>query len=299
MKSGDTVQKINVLAVDDKPANLLAIEAVLGGECQVVRAGSGAEAIAVLRSRRDIDIILMDVQMPGLDGFETASRIKQIERARDIPIVFITAIYKDDPYVRKGYAVGGIDYFYKPFDPEVLRLKVGVYATFKQRAEFLRERERQLRLSEDLLSTGRKLSSMLETLPLGVIIADRKGRLCQVNDALSSILHTSESMASGSYGEILGWWDANGRIIKDPRGPLWRAIHGGELTHNELTAIACADGTEKSILCSASPLRQLTGEIVGAVVVIQDVTEPKKIEGDLRRLTRLISLGVELEPGVR
>jgi CheY-like chemotaxis protein len=293
----ESPRKINVLAVDDKPANLLAIEAVLGSACEVLRARSGAEAIALVEFRRDIDIILMDVQMPGMDGFETAARIKQIESARDLPIVFITAIYKEDPYVKKGYEVGGIDYFYKPFDPEILRLKVGVYATFKQRADILRERERQLRFSEQLLSTGRRLSSMLEALPLGVIIADRKGRLCQVNEAVSRILHTLEPMASGSYGEVLGWWDASGRIIRDPRGPLSRAVHGGELTHNELTPIRCADGTEKAILCSASPLRQLSGEIVGAVVVIQDVTEPRKIEADLQRLTRLISLGVELEHG--
>src|SRR5687767_2630771 len=238
METKDAPRKINVLAVDDKDSNLLAVEAVLS-DCDIVRARSGAEAIAVMGSRRDIDIILMDIQMPGMDGFETATRIKQIDSARDVPIIFITAIYKEDPFVKQGYQVGGIDYFYKPFDPDILKLKVGVYATFKQRADVLRERERQLLLSEHLLSTGRRLSSMLETLPLGVIIADRQGRLCQVNDALSRILHATESLASDSYGEILGWWDANGRIIKDPRGPLSRAIHAGETMHHEPIGIRC------------------------------------------------------------
>jgi CheY-like chemotaxis protein len=101
---------VNILAVDDKPSNLTALEAVLQGEFNVIRANSGPEALDILKVRRDIDIILMDVQMPMLDGFETATYIKQLDSAKDIPIVFITAVYHDDPWVRKGYEVGGVDY---------------------------------------------------------------------------------------------------------------------------------------------------------------------------------------------
>src|SRR5688572_25028907 len=88
-------RQINVLAVDDTSANLFALEAVLGGECNVVRASSGPEAIAILESGADIDIILMDVQMPMLDGYETAELIQKMEPARHIPIVFITAVYRE------------------------------------------------------------------------------------------------------------------------------------------------------------------------------------------------------------
>ena len=96
----------NVLAVDDTPANLVTLDAVLGDSYNLVR----GEALEILKARDDIDVILLDVQMPGLDGFETALRIKQMESARHIPIVFVTAVYREDPWVRKGYEVGGLDY---------------------------------------------------------------------------------------------------------------------------------------------------------------------------------------------
>jgi CheY-like chemotaxis protein len=300
MVTSSSPQAVNVLAVDDKPANLLAIEAVLGADYSVIRVNSGFEAISVLESRADIDIILMDVQMPVMNGFEAARRIKQLDTARDIPIIFITAVFHDDPYVRQGYEVGGIDYFSKPFDPEILKLKVGIYAAFKHRTDVIRERERQIRESEELLAAGRKLSSILESLPVGVIIADMEGRILQINESVSRILKSIEPIEADSYGEILSWWEQGGRAIKEKSGPLGRALHRGEASHNELLQIRCCDGSRKTVLCTASPLRQLDGHIVGAVVVIQDVTEPKRIEEDLeRRITKLVSLGVEIEQSAR
>src|SRR4051812_30277906 len=111
--------KARILVVDDRRANLIALEAVLGADYEMLFAESGEEALAVMRSRQDVDLILMDVQMPDMDGFETAERIKQMDQVREIPIIFVTAIYTEDPFIRKGYQVGGIDYFSKPFDPEI------------------------------------------------------------------------------------------------------------------------------------------------------------------------------------
>ena len=285
-----------VLAVDDKPANLLALEAVLGSDYNVVRANSGPEAIELVKSRHDIDIVLMDVQMPLMDGFETAARIKDIESAKDLPIVFITAVYREDPHIKRGYEVGGIDYFSKPFDPDILKLKMGIYAHFRHRAAILKERERQVRVSEELLAAGQKLSSILETLPLGVIIADLEGRVCQINEAVSRILKSVEPIQTDAYGEILRWWAAGGRAIKEHGGPLSRALQSGQTSRNELLEIRCLDASEKTILCSVSPLCLLDGQIAGAVLVIQDVTEPKRFGDDLQeRITKLVSLGVELQ----
>ena len=284
-----------VLAVDDNPANLLAIEAVLGSEYDVVRANSGSEAIALVQYRRDIDLVLMDVLMPIMDGFETAARIKLLDSASDLPIVFITAEYRDDPHVRKGYEVGGIDYFSKPFDPEILRMKVGIYAALRQKSTMLKEREQQIQTSEELRAAGRKLASLLETLPLGVIIADLNGRICHANEAVSRILNSVEPTQTDAYGEILRWWDAGGRVIKEQGGPLSRALHGGQRSRNEPVKIQCFDASEKTILCSASPLSRVDGQIVGAVLVIQEETESQKYGDDLQeRITRLVSLGVEL-----
>lgn len=289
------MRKANILVVDDKRANLLAMDSVLGDEHNLVFAASGEEAIALLQTRQDLDLILMDVQMPGLDGFETASQIKQMEGRQDIPIIFVTAIFTEDPWIRKGYEVGGIDYFSKPFDPAILRLKVAVYASFRLKADFLREREFHIRESEELLRVGRKLSAVLESLPFGVLIADPDGRICQITEEVSRILNT-QSTDADSYGEILGWWDTAGKTLKDTDGPLARALQKGETSHSEPIRIRQFNGSMKAIFASASPLRGLDGRIVGAVILIQDLTESKKIEEDLgNRVTKLISLGVELE----
>lgn len=286
---------VNVLVVDDKPANLVAIDAVLGPSCNLVTAHSGAQALQVLERRHDIDVILLDVQMPGMDGFETAARIKQMDGARDIPIIFVTAVFSEDPAVRRGYEVGGVDYFSKPFDPEILKLKVGIYAFFKHRGDVLKERERQLRVAEELLAAGRKLSGVLESLPVGVVITDLKGSFLQANDPVARILKSPASLESGSCTEILRWWDDGGRFIRAPMGPLDRALNRGEASHNELIPVRCLDGSEKMVLCGASPLRGVPGEIVGAVIVLQDVTETRQIEKNLEdRIASLVSLRGEL-----
>src|SRR5688572_1529514 len=98
-----------VLVVDDTPANLVAIEAVLGADCDLVSAHSGAEALAILDRSPNVDLILMDLQMPEMDGYETAARIQKIEGCEDIPIIFITAVYKEEPHIRRAYEVGGMD----------------------------------------------------------------------------------------------------------------------------------------------------------------------------------------------
>jgi len=288
--------KPTVLAVDDKKANLLALEALLASEYRLLFAHSGPEGIDMVRRDPNIDAILLDVQMPGMDGFQTATAIKKLPGAREIPIIFITAVFSEDPHVKKGYASGGIDYFSKPFDPEVLKLKLRIYATFRSRENLLRQRERHIQESEELLRVGRKLASMLESLTVGVLIADTEGRIAQTTEEVSRIFKSVEPAASDAYGEILGWWDGAGRLIKSESGPLGRALHEGVSSHSEPLTIRCFDGSTKRVLASASPLRGLDNRLVGAVVLIQDMTEPKKIEEALEeRVTRLIGLGVELE----
>ena len=136
-----------------------------GADYELVRANSGAEALAALQQHSDFSLILLDVQMPIMDGFETARRIKNDPACIAIPIIFITAVYTADPFVAEGLRAGGVDYFTKPFDPEVLKLKVNIYTSFRQKAEILRERERQIR-EWDVLLVGRKLALMLESLPV-------------------------------------------------------------------------------------------------------------------------------------
>jgi CheY-like chemotaxis protein len=116
-----------ILMVDDRPENLLALEAILQGlGHELIRASSGEEALKVLLTT-DVAIILLDVQMPGMDGFETAAHVKRREKTRDIPILFLTAIDGEAHQAFRGYAAGAVDYLAKPFDPWLLKAKVGVF----------------------------------------------------------------------------------------------------------------------------------------------------------------------------
>lgn len=144
------VQKAKILLVDDRPENLLALEAILSALDQtLVRAASGEEALKALLTD-DFAVILLDVQMPGMDGFETAAHIKRRERTRDIPIIFLTAINHGPHHTFRGYAAGAVDYISKPFDPWVLRAKVSIFVELwtktqqlKAQSEASRERDAQ------------------------------------------------------------------------------------------------------------------------------------------------------------
>src|SRR4051794_29072164 len=127
--------------VDDHPANLLALEATLEplGE-RLVAARSGREALAAVE-KEDFALILLDVRMAGLDGFETARLIRQHERARETPIIFLSAIHTETHYARQGLSLGAVDYIYKPFDPDLLRDKVRSFVALY--------RERRARLSAE------------------------------------------------------------------------------------------------------------------------------------------------------
>jgi CheY-like chemotaxis protein len=116
----------SILVVDDVAANRIALDAVLEplGH-RVVQAASGPEALKCLLEE-DFALILLDVMMPGMDGFETAALIRQRERSRRIPIVFVSAISREQVHQLKGYAHGAVDYIVKPFDPDILRAKVSV-----------------------------------------------------------------------------------------------------------------------------------------------------------------------------
>jgi CheY-like chemotaxis protein len=286
-------KKPTILAVDDTPANLVALDAVLEGEFHVLFAHSGMEAIALLEARSDVDVILMDVQMPIMDGFEAAARIKKIRGCESIPIIFITAVYTEDPYIKRGYEVGGVDYVSKPFDPHLLRLKMSIYASFRQQATLLQEREKQLHETEELMKAKKNLSIMLANLPVGVLITDINGRIYQSNQDVSRICNSRNAISNDAYGGIFGWWDATGEMIEDEQGALTRTLNAGESFHNQLLQIQCADGSAKTIAGSISPLFGVDAQIIGAVIVIQDVTESQKIEEELEdRVSRLISLAV-------
>ena len=133
--------KANILLVDDRPENILALEAVLADLGQnLVKADSGRQALRCVLEQ-DFAVILLDVQMPGMDGFETAALIRERERSMHTPIVFLTASDQSEPAVFRGYSVGAVDYLYKPCVPEKLKSKVAVFVNLFRMRERVRQQE--------------------------------------------------------------------------------------------------------------------------------------------------------------
>jgi CheY-like chemotaxis protein len=165
----------HILMVDDRAENLLALEAILHGlGHEFVKATSGEEALKRLLTE-DFALILLDVQMPGMDGFETATRIKQRERTRDIPILFLTAIDGEAHQAFRGYAAGAVDYLSKPFDPWVLRAKVAVFIELHERRRELVAQADELRQLLASYSSGdaeRAVAQASNALALAQTLAD-------------------------------------------------------------------------------------------------------------------------------
>src|SRR6476619_7118543 len=164
-KSTDAEWKVNILMVDDSPDKLLAMESVLASLGQnLVRASSGEEALRQLL-KKEFAVILLDVNMPGMDGFETAQMIRKRKSLEHIPIIFVTALSTTDADVFKGYAFGAVDYILTPIMPEILKTKVGVFVQlWKQRRELEARAETLRVLNENLETRAQQLSAVNKEL---------------------------------------------------------------------------------------------------------------------------------------
>ncbi|MFD9223963.1 two-component system response regulator [Streptomyces sp. NPDC060064] len=155
-----TADPASILLVDDMEDNLVALEAVLGSLNEpLVRARSGEEAMKALL-RRKFAVVLLDVRMPGMDGFETASNIKRLDQTKDVPIIFLTGTQADSGFAFRGYATGAADFLTKPFDPWVLRAKVSVFLELHRKN---RQLERMLAQDQEQLGQMSQRLSAIES----------------------------------------------------------------------------------------------------------------------------------------
>jgi len=262
-----------VLIVDDNPANLVALSAILKPlRVELVEARSGPEAIAKVEGET-FAIALLDVQMPGMDGFETASRIRVTPGGRGLPIIFLTAIHRDEIYTQKGYESGAADYMTKPFDAGVLRARVKAFADlFEQREDArshdvaLRTRERDEALQR-LAAFERIATAALEEGDLTVFLRKLLGVFMEVADSADS--------AAILLGE--------GESLR---------VHAtaGRTTRVEGQLVRLGEGVERSLLESFEPLSTVDGEKAaeggasateGAVDARADFGVPMRHDGEV------------------
>jgi len=187
MKANNSVK---ILLVDDKAENLFALEVILSSEHYLcAKASSGTEALKILLQQHDFSIILMDVQMPEMDGFETAELIRGIEILKHIPIIFLTANMDSPVNIFQGYQAGAVDYMIKPFSPEILKAKVSVFVDlYKKNYELLSQKEEMKRLIRDMTNQKRIENELIEGKNIAEKATQKAEESANLKDAFLSII---------------------------------------------------------------------------------------------------------------
>ncbi len=276
-------EKAHILLVDDHPENLLALEAILHDLGQhLVKARSGREALKRLLDD-DFAVILLDVQMPGMDGFETAALIRTRERSRHTPIIFLTAIDKSDEQVFRGYVVGAVDYLFKPFMPEVLRAKVAVFVElFTKTAEVKRQaaqlaaanRELQDEIAARRRAEGalRKSEELYRTLaanfPNGAVFLFNQELRYTIADGAGL---PAVGLSKGALEGKTVWeaWPPDTYAMLEPQ---YRAALAGTATSFEVPH------ADRIYRVHTLPIKNEHGDIFAGMAMTQDITAHKEVE---------------------
>ena len=263
-------ERVNILLVDDQPNNLLALESILGemGE-NLVRADSGRAALRALLEQ-EFAVILLDVQMPDLDGFETASLIRQRNKSRDTPIIFLTAINQSETHVYRGYELGAVDYIFKPLNPEALRAKVSVFV------ELFRKREQFKRQAQALARLSKQNQLILDAAAEGIVGLDSAGVAMFVNPAAARMLgRPAEGIAGRPLHPLLHPSLPGVATCEVRRCRLAAALRGDVAGSDIEESFFGEDGASFPVEYSASAMQDEAGRPIGMVLMFRDVTEKR------------------------
>ncbi len=267
--------QVNILLVDDHPENLLALEAILGDlDATLVRANSGQEALRCLLNQ-DFAVILLDVQMPGMDGFETATLIRSRERSRQTPIIFQTAFSTNEQLMFKGYALGAVDYLLKPIDASILTSKITVFVDLFKKTEAVKQQAAQLAaINNELSESEERFRCLSACSPAGIFLTDTTGACTYTNPRF-------HALADCTLEETLGncWFQ---RLHPDDRDRVsheWQSYTSGQVTEYATEyRFQHRDGTVRWVSARSSPLFSDLCELTGYVGTIEDLTERKQAE---------------------
>ncbi|PYQ53011.1 MAG: hybrid sensor histidine kinase/response regulator [Acidobacteria bacterium] len=265
-----TDERVNILLVDDQSANLLALESILADMDQnLVKAESGRQALRALLER-EFAVILLDVQMPDLNGFETAGLIRERDKSHDTPIIFLTAMSRNETSVFRGYELGAVDYIFKPFHPEVLRAKVSVFV------ELFRKREAIKRQAQQLRQLSRQNELILKAAAEGIFGVDLMGISTFVNPAAAGMIGRDPEDVTGRDIHSVLHPSVPGVATCDERQcSLYNALHGQRPRDEVEATFFRDDGTSFPVEFHVSPIQDESGNSLGSVITFRDVTEKR------------------------
>ena len=261
---------INILIVDDEVKNLTALEAILDDPgYRLVRAETAEQALLALLAD-EFALLILDVRMPGMTGFEFAQMIKQRKKTANVPIIFLTAYYNDDQHIAEGYGTGAVDYLNKPINAAILRSKVGMFA------ELYRKRH-------NLEEVNRTLAAVVEWSDDAIISKDLNGIIATFNPGAERLFGYRAEEVVGKPATIFIPRD---RQQEEPE--LLVRIRRGEPVHHFETVRRRKDGTLVDISLHVSPVKDDQGRITGASIIARDITRRKQARELLRRQADLL-----------
>ena len=265
--------KVNILLVDDYPENLLALEAILDSlEQNLVRATSGAEALRCLLNQ-DFAVILLDVQMPDMDGFETATLIRQREQSRHTPIIFLTAFSSSDNMVFKGYSLGAVDYLFKPINADILKYKVAAFVDlFQKTAEVKRQAVQLAAMNAELKKREEMFRSLSACSPVGIFLTDIEGKCTYTNPRYQAICGVTLKESLGH-----NWTQKINPEDQEQVSSEWYAAFSQGQEYKGEFRIVPQEGTERWVGVSCSPMLE-QHQVTGYVGTLDDITKRKQSE---------------------
>jgi PAS domain S-box-containing protein len=280
-------ERSSILLVDDHPANLVALEAILAPLGQdLIMATSGEAALREVLQHDDLALILLDVQMTGLNGFETAALIKQHPRCRHIPIIFVTAVGRHFDHVFRGYSEGAVDYLVKPINPEILRSKAGVFVDLYLKEEKIKHQQRLLHEHERATlerQSEARYRRLLDTLPQCIWATDPAGRTIYWNQAAVEYCGlTADVIRAESFWQCFHPEDRD-----EARGTFERELRAGTPFDRQARLKRAADGVYRWHLVRVVPEKDEAdavagaGAILGWIATATDIDDQKRAEETL------------------
>lgn len=264
-----------LLIVDDHAHNLFTLRSLIEKhmDVAVLEADSGQAAIDITLSRSDIDLIILDVQMPEMDGFQTASLLKLRKRTRDIPIIFLTAAFKSEEFQHRGYAVGAVDYLLKPIDDNLLINKISTYFRLieKERALNVVLEERVAERTAELEQARQYLANIISYMGEALLVLSPDGEIKSVNPkALRMLGYGEQDLVGMSIGDV---FEEEGDEQAGAFMGTWleALIRTGALSKIEARFIA-RDGRRVPILFSRTAVKDGEGHITDIICIAKDMT---------------------------